>query len=63
MTELRVFPGGYKEGVWKHDRAYSDEEISAWNGIWVQLALETGDPKFLQLVWPLRGKRVLVRVK
>jgi len=63
MVELRVFPGGYQKGVWRHDRDCSDEEISSWNAIWVQLALETGDTRWLKLIWPLRGKRVLIRIK
>jgi len=29
MVELRVFPGGYQKGVWRHDRDCSDEEISS----------------------------------
>jgi len=63
MTELRVFPGGYKEGVWQHDRNMPDIEIAAGNGAWLRLALGTGKPGWLKLIWPLRGKPQLRRIK
>lgn len=50
---LKVIDGGYRPGVWLHDRnAHTQEEIDALNEAFRLLGQD--DPRFLKLIWDIK---------
>ena len=53
---MKVVKGGFKEGMWQHDRnTYSDEEIEIWNVRLEQLSQK--HPWLKDFIWKIKPKR------
>jgi hypothetical protein len=57
---MEVINGGYKKGMWFHDRAaYSDEEIEYVNGAFRRISQH--DPRWLKLIWNIKKPESKIR--